>query len=249
MRSKRSRFNTVVVIRDHSIPVSVIVEPRNGVRYSIAAKQMVLRVPAGSTGDDVNKWMEQMKQWATDITGQRPQILERFATKGYKTGDVLKVGKRQYTLVVHTSPNSGSSGRLKSGGIIELTLSDSATTTIRNKAIKTLLSRLVAQDFQQEIETRVFELNKRTFNRPIEGVHLKYNHTNWGSCSSKSNINLSTRLLFAPDDVQDYVIVHELAHLVEMNHSDRFWSLVETFMPDYRQKELWLKKHGKLCDF
>lgn len=249
MLAKRSLFKTVVNIRNHPIPVSVIVEPRNGIRYSIAAKQIVLRVPTGSTGDDVNKWMEQMKQWANEVTGQRPQILDRFAVKGHKTGDVLKVGKRQYTLVVNTSANNGASGRLKAGGIIELTLSETASGVNRNKAIKTLLSRLVAQDFQKEIETRVFDLNKRTFNRPIEGVHLKYNHTNWGSCSSKSNINLSTRLLFAPDDVQDYVILHELAHLVEMNHSDRFWSLVETFMPDYRQKELWLKKHGKLCDF
>ena len=62
-------------------------------------------------------------------------------------------------------------------------------------------------------------------NNLIKGIFLKYNHSNWGSCSHNGNINLSTRLLFAPEAVQDYVIVHELAHLVEPNHSDRFWAL------------------------
>ncbi|MCB0682671.1 MAG: M48 family metallopeptidase, partial [Saprospiraceae bacterium] len=65
----------------------------------------------------------------------------------------------------------------------------------------------------------------------------------------KRNINLSTRLLFAPPKVIDYVIIHELAHLVEMNHSRRFWDLVAAAMPDYEEQEKWLKKFGHRCDF
>jgi predicted metal-dependent hydrolase len=65
------------------------------------------------------------------------------------------------------------------------------------------------------------------FQKPIKSVNLKYNLSNWGSCSTKGNINLSTRLLFAPDDVIDYVIIHELAHLLEMNHSPHFWAIVK----------------------
>jgi predicted metal-dependent hydrolase len=80
-------------------------------------------------------------------------------------------------------------------------------------------------------------------------VRLKYLHSRWGSCSSSSNINLSTRLLFAPEGVIDYVIIHELAHLQELNHSPRFWRLVAEAMPDYQLKEKWLKDNGHLCDF
>jgi len=64
-----------------------------------------------------------------------------------------------------------------------------------------------------------------------------------------NNINLSTRLLFAPPPVIDYVIIHELTHLIEMNHSSKFWNIVKSIMPDYKQKEKWLKKNGKFCDF
>jgi predicted metal-dependent hydrolase len=78
---------------------------------------------------------------------------------------------------------------------------------------------------------------------------LKNNQSNWGSCSSKRNINLSSRLLFAPEKVLDYVIVHELSHLKEMNHSKKFWDIVASVMPDYKKMETWLSKNGDKLKF
>jgi predicted metal-dependent hydrolase len=95
----------------------------------------------------------------------------------------------------------------------------------------------------------VNELNFQFFKKPIKSVNFKYNHSNWGSCSQSGNLNFSSRLLFAPDDVQDYVIIHELAHLVELNHSDRFWKLVSDAMPNYAEKEKWLKVNSNACRF
>jgi len=59
----------------------------------------------------------------------------------------------------------------------------------------------------------------------------------WGSCSSRGSINFSWRLILADDAVIDYVVVHELAHLTEMNHSERFWAIVEAVLPDYRERK------------
>ena len=64
----------------------------------------------------------------------------------------------------------------------------------------------------------------------------------WGSCSSKGSINFSWRLIIASDDVIDYVVVHELAHLTQMNHSLRFWSSVEKILPDYRERRQLLRE-------
>ncbi|WP_027399201.1 M48 family metallopeptidase [Anaerovorax odorimutans] len=58
----------------------------------------------------------------------------------------------------------------------------------------------------------------------------------WGSCSEKGNINFTYRLIFAPKEVIDYIVVHELAHLKEMNHSKRFWHVVNEIMPDYKER-------------
>jgi len=66
--------------------------------------------------------------------------------------------------------------------------------------------------------------------------------TRWGSCSSKGNLNFSWRLMLADEGAIDYVVVHELAHLREMNHSPRFWAVVEAAMPDYKQHRLRLKR-------
>ena len=66
--------------------------------------------------------------------------------------------------------------------------------------------------------------------------------TRWGSCSSQGNLNFSWRLMLADDRAIDYVVVHELAHLREMNHSPRFWAVVEAVLPDYKQRRLRLKQ-------
>ncbi len=60
--------------------------------------------------------------------------------------------------------------------------------------------------------------------------------TRWGSCNLRGNINFTYRLIFVPEEAIDYVVVHELAHLKEMNHSAKFWSIVEQIMPDYRER-------------
>ena len=122
--------------------------------------------------------------------------------------------------------------------------------------IEPIVERVVTQvlenhtnQLRSEIIRRVDELNHLFFRKTVKSVHFKYNHSNWGSCSASGNLNFSTRLLFAPDDVMDYVIIHELAHLVELNHSDKFWSLVAAAMPDYEEKERWLRDNAHLCRF
>jgi predicted metal-dependent hydrolase len=60
----------------------------------------------------------------------------------------------------------------------------------------------------------------------------------WGSCSSRKSLNFSWRVIMADDSIIDYVVVHELAHLKEMNHSARFWAVAEGVMPDFRERKL-----------
>lgn len=73
--------------------------------------------------------------------------------------------------------------------------------------------------------------------------------TRWGSCSSQKNLHFNWRLIMAPVQVIDYVITHELAHLVEMNHSRQFWDTVRKMFPLYRQYRTWLKRFGDTLSF
>lgn len=91
---------------------------------------------------------------------------------------------------------------------------------------------------------------KATYYAPKVGVAfgritIRNQRTRWGSCSGKENLNFNCLLMLAPEYVQDYVVVHELCHRLEMNHSARFWNEVERVLPDYRIAKRWLKEHGE----
>ena len=75
-------------------------------------------------------------------------------------------------------------------------------------------------------------------------ITIRNQRTRWGSCSSKGNLNFNCLLLLCPDHVLDYVVVHELCHRKEMNHSPRFWALVASVLPDWKTSEKWLKENG-----
>lgn len=77
-------------------------------------------------------------------------------------------------------------------------------------------------------------------------VSIKEQKSRWGSCSSKGNLNFNWKLVLAPPEILDYVVVHELCHLKEMNHSPAFWELVEQIVPDYKEKRKWLKDNGSM---
>lgn len=76
-------------------------------------------------------------------------------------------------------------------------------------------------------------------------ITIRNQKTRWGSCSAKGNLNFNCLLMLMPEDVTDYVVVHELCHRIEMNHSKNFWNLVEHILPDYHQSRKWLKEHGE----
>lgn len=98
---------------------------------------------------------------------------------------------------------------------------------------------------------RAYFTEKCAWLAPVVGVDygrisIRHQKTRWGSCSSKGNLNFNCLLMLAPEEVRDYVVVHELCHRKEMNHSRRFWTEVAKVVPDYKEKERWLKENGPL---
>ena len=80
-------------------------------------------------------------------------------------------------------------------------------------------------------------------------INIRDTKTRWGSCSSSKALSFSWRLILAPIDVMEYVIVHEVCHLKEMNHSEKFWRLVFQLYPNYFDAKLWIKRNGKSLFF
>jgi hypothetical protein len=108
-------------------------------------------------------------------------------------------------------------------------------------AIERHLRRLAAQ----ELPARVLEL-AALHSLPVRRVTVRNQRSRWGSCSRSGTISLNWRLVQTPVIVSDYLVLHELAHLKQMNHSRRFWVEVEQLCPGFREAERWLKQHSSL---
>ena len=98
---------------------------------------------------------------------------------------------------------------------------------------------------EAEIPGRVYAYAKLMGVAPRR-VTIRGQRTRWGSCSAKGNLSLNWRLVQVPEEVRDYVVIHELCHLRQMNHSSRFWDLVRSVCPNYREHEVWLRAHSAI---
>ncbi len=98
-----------------------------------------------------------------------------------------------------------------------------------------LIRKKIAEYYYPEIQTLILKINQKYFKAKYQKISLKEMHSRWGSCSSGKNINLSNKLLFASYEMLEYVIIHELAHLIIPNHSKSFWELVSKAAPNYKQ--------------
>lgn len=100
----------------------------------------------------------------------------------------------------------------------------------------------------KRILSAVTERKAQEMGVSYKSVTITSAKTRWGSCSGNNAIRYTFRLLYCPKEVIDYVVVHELAHTVQHNHSKQFWMVVERFIPDWKNRRKWLKDHGILME-
>jgi len=112
--------------------------------------------------------------------------------------------------------------------------------------------KLTQQELKALAKQAAKDLSERTARfAPLVGVSygritIRAQHTRWGSCSGKGNLNFNCLLMLTPLEVWDYIIVHELCHRKQMNHSPAFWAEVEAVLPNYRELKKWLNENGNV---
>lgn len=106
------------------------------------------------------------------------------------------------------------------------------------------LEKLYKEFARKYFTERTEALNDKYYGFTYSSIRIKDNMTRFGSCSSRGNLNFNWKVVMAPPEVVDYLLVHELSHLKEMNHSRRFWALVQRACPEYVKHRKWLKTKG-----
>lgn len=230
------------------VAVEITRESRRTSTYRFSDNKLLVRLPILSPEQD-RTVIQQLQSALIASAKKKPIILNTLIPKKYSHGEVIWVGKYAVTIQVSFIIGKSVRGELTADSTLKIDAPFDITEARLSETIGTILSRLIARKALPDFSRRVHELNHTFFKKEINSIGFKNVHTRWGSCSNSSNLNFATRLLFTPDHVQDYVIIHELAHLIEMNHSDRFWNVVEAAAPNYKVQERWLKENGALCKF
>lgn len=124
----------------------------------------------------------------------------------------------------------------------------------KQEKAKQLQSKLINVDIKKyrekarsHIRNRL-EIFTKNFNLSYNKLRINGAKTRWGSCSPTNNLNFNWKIILAPTNIIDYLIVHELAHTKEKNHQKPFWNLVEKMDPNYKENRKWLKKHSYLLE-
>ena len=237
-----------------TIPVTVSHEPRPNARAIIGASGVVIRVPAGDTTAACEEHVATLLQWVVRTVLRDPQRYRIRPPRSYGDGQLLTIGEDRFRLRIGTAPRATHAVRLDGSEpdgsrVIRIVLSARQSAAAQRHALPRLVSRGLAMAMEPELRRRVEALNRRFFRQRLGTVRYRFTRSRWGSCNARGNISISTRLLLTPTGVFDYVLIHELAHLVELNHSPRFWRLVAAALPDYRRHQAWLRRHHHDCQF
>ena len=216
------------LVRSHRTTISLIVD-KNG--------SLIVRAPIRASEKEIYRLLETKREW---IERKQHEVRNRRALNPEKTfsnGEMYFFKGKQYPLkIVKNSHYS-----------LEFTDNVFHLSEDVRKYGSEVFESFYKQNAKSYIVPRAMEIAEQ-LGINYQNIKISSAKKRWGSCSSAGNINFSLRLIMAPEGVIDYVIVHEFAHLWEMNHSPRFWQIVEKMMPDYREPYRILKEFGHLWE-
>jgi predicted metal-dependent hydrolase len=188
-------------------------------------------IPRGGSRAEATRFLDGQGKW---IEKERARVLAAHVTPSWTDGAMMMLRGELVTLQVRRDAH-GSMSILYGDRVVALSRHDSSIRGCVEADLRALA--------RNEIGARLDEL-AAAHNLIVSRFTIRNQRSRWGSCSRGGRIALNYRLVQMPRTVSDYVILHELMHLKEQNHSRRFWRLVERACPDFRNAERWLRRYG-----
>jgi len=198
-------------------------------------RSVVVMAPLGTSPEKIREVVESRKIWIYEKL-QHPQKYDPAPKKEFVSGETVLYLGRNYRLEIQKGTEE--SIRFQGKFIVTGISPDRAATLFREWYVSKARKKIIPRVKQHALNLGV-AVNK------VMVSELKYR---WGSCTPSDSLNFNWKLIKAPMFVIDYVIVHELAHLLEQNHTARFWSIVQIQVPGYAKAKEWLKQHGDILE-
>lgn len=212
---------------------------RGSIAFKVFAEGVTVYAPKGTPQQAINTLIKERAQWINQAWESAQEKAQNSYRRLYQTGETFPFLGEDYPLSIIKTDRAHI--ELDTGELcIDLPISDS--TDIQQQC-EPLVAAWLQQQAEEYLPPRLSQWAEVTGWQP-HSLKIRDYKSRWGSCDRFGRLTLNNRLMMAPEAVIDYVLIHELAHLKELNHSSRFWSLVATFCPDYKTHNQWLKKHS-----
>jgi len=213
------------------------------VRISVGADGVQVVAPVSMEDDEIILLVENKREWIFNtLESYRQRHTQIRAEHEFISGEILLYMGKNYLLCVREHEGRYGSVKLTDDQLL-VHIPKDIPQEKRREVIRRTLELWYIGRAKELIHERL-ELFIDKLCVKVNMVRFKNQKTRWGSCSQKGNLNFNWKLVMAPMHIVDYLVVHELCHLRQMNHSKEFWKLVGSQIPDYKKRRKWLKENG-----
>ena len=224
---------------NHYLNFQLIRSKRRRKTISLQIKEegrIVIYVPYHTPKWEIEKFIEEKESWIIGKMSEREKRTKEVE-KTFLPGEKFLYLGEGYPLEIQESSNRGAPLTLAFGKFI---LSHDRIGEARD-----LFCHWYKKEAKEKITERVDHYGNR-FQLLPEGIKITSARSRWGSCSRDNRLSFSWRIIMASLTIIDYVLIHELVHIREKNHSQKFWNYLESVLPDYRKHRSWLRENGHL---
>ncbi len=211
--------------------MAIHIDPQRGV---------VVRAPKKARQSQVQALLEDKKSWIGRKLSEAKAKAAQVPRHNFMSGDIFLYRGQQHTLVVEEGKNKVE----VVGNFLVLGLKPGTP----RERIPGILEKWYRARAREAFVQRTTHYS-RVFGVEHARICVRGQSKRWGSCSSKGNLNLNWKLIMAPPGILDYVVAHELCHLLHMDHQKEFWNALGNVMPDYEIRRQWLKDNGHILGF
>jgi predicted metal-dependent hydrolase len=198
---------------------------------------VLVRVPLYVSQADIDRFLKEKKQWLLKTIGRQQNQNHDRQARAFIPGERFPYLGKPYPLEIDKRDDSNDA----------LTFTGREFLLRRDAlgGVRVLFHLWYQKQARVHLEERVPRLSRLLGLSPAE-VAVHNARSRWGSCSPENRLRFTWRLIMAPAEIIDYVVVHELCHMKIRNHSSDYWRLVQSILPDYKKRKAWLKDHGHL---
>lgn len=238
-----------IKLKDKLLNYKIVRSQRKTIGIIIKVDQeLLVRAPQTTSLKNIERLLHKKTDWILRKLKKVAQIKPAPAAKKFINGEQFSYLGQKYELIIKNSSAAAKVELFSNKIIVNYPAVQQGDYQARQPIIRKILVDWYRKQAKIKIEQRILNYKDLLGVEPNRIV-VKKQRKRWGSCSSKGNLNFNWKIIMAPPPIIDYLVVHELSHLVHANHSKAFWQTVASLIPEVEKKREWLRINARQLDF